>query len=142
MDSIKKYSSAIIYYTLVILTLASTAFFIYVLSVRDVAMWAKVIYYIWSGFVVGVIIFDIICTNNREGKFISGMIVYILSVLAVLMACLLYLLNSGAAGIATEFFNLFVSVSIISLMTTGYMIATWFAGKKTGREIAIDEEVE
>ena len=129
MEFSKRTSDMVIYYTLAILALASSAFFIYVLSVRDVVLWAKIVYYVWTGFVIGVIIFDIICTNTHEGKRISGMIVYILSVLAVIMAIILYFLNSGAAGLATDFFNLFVSVSIVSLMTTGYMIATWFAGR-------------
>lgn len=129
MEFSKRTSDMVIYYTLAILALASSAFFIYVLSVRDVVLWAKIVYYVWTGFVIGVIIFDIICTNTREGKRISGMIVYVLSVLAVIMAIILYFLNSGAAGLATDFFNLFISVSIVSLMTTGYMIATWFAGR-------------
>ena len=142
METMRKYSSAIIYYTLAILALASAAFFIYVLSVRDVAMWAKVIYYIWSGLVIGVIIFDIICTNSGEGKFVSGAIVYVLSILAVIMACIVYAINSGATGLTTDFFNLFLSVSVVSLMTSGYMIATWFAGRRTSKEIAIDENIK
>ena len=142
MDFTKKYSSTIIYYTLAILTLISAGFFIYVLSVRDVVMWARVIYYVWSAFVIGVIIFDMVSSHTREGKHISGIIVYVLSILAVAMACILYAINSGATGIATDFFNLFISVSIVSLMTTGYMIATWFAGKKVNNSIEIEDNIE
>ena len=72
-----------------------------------------------------VTIFDVICTNSGEGKFTSGIIVYVLSILAVAMACILYFANSGMTGLATEFFNLFISVSLISLITTGFLIATW-----------------
>ena len=38
-------------------------------------------------------------------------------------------MNTGMAGLATEFFNLFISVSLISLFTTGFMIATWVVGE-------------
>jgi hypothetical protein len=38
-------------------------------------------------------------------------------------------MNTGMAGLATEFFNLFISVSLISLFTTGFMIATWCVGE-------------
>ena len=125
----KHWLSTVVYYTLAILTFAFSAFFIYCLAVKDVVMWAKVIYFIWIGFVIGVTIFDIICTTSGEGKSVSGLIVYILSLLAVAMACILYFMNTGVAGLATEFFNLFISVSLISLFTTGFMIATWVVGE-------------
>ena len=125
----KRNLSTVVYYTLVILTLAMSAFFIYCLSVKDVATWAKVVYFIWVGVVIGVTIFDVICTSSGEGKTVAGFIVYILSLLAVAMACILYFTNTGMEGLATEYFNLFVSVSLISLFTTGFMIATWCVGE-------------
>ena len=126
----KKNLSTVVYFTLAILTLAFSAFFIYCLAVKEIVMWAKVVYFIWIGLVIGVTIFDIICTSSGEGKTVSGFIIYILSLLAVAMACILYFMNTGVAGLATEFFNLFVSVSLISLFTTGFMIATWVVGEK------------
>ena len=124
----KKTLSTVVYYTLAILTLAMSAFFIYCLSVKDVVGWARVVYYIWIAFVIGVTIFDVICTSSGEGKTVAGFIIYILSLLAVVMTCILYFMNTGMAGLATEFFNLFISVSLISLFTTGFMIATWVVG--------------
>ena len=56
-------------------------------------------------------------------------IIYILSLLAVGMTCILYFMNVGAEGLAAEFFSLFISVSLISLFTTGFMIATWVVGE-------------
>ena len=142
----KRMLSTIVYYTLAILALASAGFFIYCLIIRDVVMWAKVIYFIWSGLVIGVVIFDILCTSTGEAKTVAGLIIYILSVLAVIMSVILYFVNAGANGLATDFFNLFLSVSLISLMTTGYMIATWCVGEslvehKTAEE-KIDERVK
>ena len=125
----KNILSIIVYYTLAALTLAMSAFFIYCLVVKDVVMWAKVIYFVWVGLVIGVTIFDIICTSSGEGKTIAGLIIYILSLLAFIMACILYFMNTGVAGLATEFFNLFISISLISLFTTGFMIATWCVGE-------------
>jgi len=125
----KRILSSITYYTLAVLTLLASAFFLYCLSIKGVVMWAKVIYYVWTAIVIGVTIFDVICTNSGEGKFISGLIVYVLSILAVVMMAILYFLNSGMAGLATEYFNLFISVSLISLVTTGLLIATWVVGE-------------
>ena len=140
----KRTLSIIVYYTLAILALCSCAFFIYCLSVRGLVMWARVIYFIWSAAVAGVIVFDIFCTSSRQGKEITGFIVYILSLLAIGMAVILYFMNSGATGLAESFFNMFLSVSIISLMTTGYMIATWCVGEAVcehqSAEISIEQK--
>ncbi len=125
----KRILTTVVYYTLAALALAMSAFFIYALNVRGVAMWAKVIYFVWAGLVIGAVIFDIICTSSGESKTVSGAIIYVLSVIAVIMACIYYFVNVGRGGLATEFFNIFISVSIISLMTTGYMIATWCVGE-------------
>ena len=138
----KKVLAIIVYYTLIVLAFASAGFFVFCLAVKDVALWAKVIYYIWTGLVVGVLIFDIICTSSHEGKTVSGLIIYVLSVLAVIMACILYVLNSGRTGLATSFFNLFVSVSLISLMTTGYMIASWCVGESIVEHATAQDEMQ
>ncbi len=125
----KKLLSTIAYYTLIVLSILNAGFFIYALMVKDVAMWAKVIYIIWSVVVIAVAIYDVICTRARKSKFVSGLIIYVLSILAVVMACILYFINSGVDGLATDFYNIFLSVSILSLMTTGYLIASWCVGE-------------
>ncbi len=138
----KKVLAIIVYYTLIALAMVSAGFFVYCLVVKDVALWAKIIYYVWTGFVVGNLIFDIICTNTHEGKTISGFIVYVLSVLAVVMACILYVINAGRTGLAVDFFNLFISVSLISLMTTGYMIASWCVGESIVEHATAQDEMQ
>ena len=136
----KKLLSTIAYYTLIVLSILSSAFFIYALTVKDVVMWAKVIYFIWAAVVIVVAIYDVICTRAGRSKFISGLIIYVLSILAVIMACVLYFINTGVDGLATDFFNIFISVSILSLMTTGYLIASWCVGEaKVEHESAGDE---
>ena len=136
----KKLLSTIAYYTLIVLSILSSAFFIYALTVKDVVMWAKVIYFIWAAVVIVVAIYDVICTRAGRSKFISGLIIYVLSILAVIMACVLYFIKTGVDGLATDFFNIFISVSILSLMTTGYLIASWCVGEaKVEHESAEDE---
>lgn len=139
----KRTLSVVVYYTLVVLTLCSCAFFIYCLSVRDVAMWAKVVYFIWTGLVAATVVYDIVCTTARHGKEVCGFMVYILSLLAIGMAVILYFMNAGVNGLADNFFNMFISVSIVSIMTTGYMIATWCVGEAVcehkSAEISIEQ---
>ncbi len=138
----KKTMSTVVYYTLAAITLAFSAFFIYALFVREVVMWAKVVYLVWTAGVIGLVIFDVICTTNGEGKTISGLIVYVLSMLALIMAVILYFTNTGMNGLATEFFNLFVSISLISIFTTGFMIATWVVGEHLIERATENKELE
>ncbi len=126
----KRMLSTIVYYTLAIMTLVFAGFFGYALIVRDLAMWAKVVYFIWIAVVVGAVIFDIICTGNNEGKTLVGLVVYVLSILAVIMAGILYFINTTRTGLVLNFFNLFISVSLLSLITTGFLIATWCVGER------------
>lgn len=139
----KRTLSIIVYYTLAVLALCSCAFFIYCLSVRGLVMWARIVYFIWAGLVAAAVIYDIICTGAKHNKETTGLMIYVLSVLAVIMAIILYFLNSGVNGLAENFFNMFLSVSIVSLMTTGFMIATWCVGEAVcehrSAEIKIDE---
>lgn len=138
----KRRMSTIVYYTLIALSILSAGFFIYALIVKDVAMWAKIIYFIWAGVVIAVAIFDIFCTTSHRNKFISGIIIYILSILAVIMACILYFMNTGMDGLATDFFNLFISISILSLMNTGYLIASWCVGEALVEHASAEDEIE
>ena len=138
----KRKLSTIVYYSLAVLTLIFAGFFGFALVVRNVEMWAKVVYFIWIAAVVGVVIFDVICTMNNDGKTLVGLIVYVLSILAILMAAILYLKNTTRTGLAVDFFNLFLSVSIISLITTGFLISMWCVGESLVENRTVAKEIK
>ncbi len=125
----KRIMSLIVYYTLVIFAMATACFFIYALVLRGLPMWAEIVYYIWIAGVIGALIYDIICTNKRDGKQVSGMIIYVLAVLSAIMGVVLYFVTAGMRGLAIDVFPVFLSVVLVSLMTTGFMIATWSVGE-------------
>ncbi len=125
----KKILAIVVYFTLAVLAVASAGFFIFALVAKTLPMWAKVIYYIWSGLVIGAVVFDVICTMTGEGKYISGFIIYVLSVLCVIMSIILYLTNASRTGLNADFTWLYLASSLISYATTGYMIATWCVGQ-------------
>ena len=125
----KKLLSMIVYYTLAILAVCGAGFFVYVLTRTEINMWARIVYYVWSGLLIGAVIFDIVCTITKEAKHLSAWIIYILSILASLMTMLVYLTNATRTGLVAGFFNTYLATSLISLITTGYLIATYFAGR-------------
>ena len=137
----KKVLSIIVYYTLVILAIGAGAFFVFAVMINGLPLWAKIIYYVWVGLLVGAVIFDIICTCTHQAKTISGFIIYVLSVMAVAMTILLYLLNATTAGINLDFMQTYMSTSILSLITTGYMIATWCVGESVVEHATANKEI-
>lgn len=138
----KKVLSTIVYYSLVVLAIASAGFFVFALIVKDIPLWAKIVYYVWVGLLIGAVVFDIVCTNTHEAKTISGFIIYVLSVLCVAMTIILYCMKATSTGLPVDLFNLYLSTAIISFMTTGYTIATWCVGEALVEHASAEESIE
>lgn len=138
----KKVLSIIVYYTLVVLAIGAGAFFVFAVMINGLPLWAKIVYYAWVGLLIGAVVFDIVCTCTHQAKTISGFIVYVLSVLAAAMTILLYLLNATTAGIEPSFLQTYMSTSILSFITTGYMIATWCVGESVVEHATANKEID
>ena len=126
----KKVLSIITYYTLfgIAILMASLAI-LFVLN-RVVPMWAKVLYTFWSCAVIGTLVFDVVCTTTKRMKFISGIIVYVLSIISIVVTAILYLTSATlTAGLTAVFMPVFTGVAAIILSTTIYMIATFVVGE-------------
>ena len=87
-------------------------------------------------------IFDIICTNSREAKTVSGLVVYILSIAAVIMSCILYFYNFGFTAPPTDLFLMFSSVTFVSFLVAGFLIATWGVGESVVEHATAEEEIK
>lgn len=125
----KRILSVITYYTLIGLALAMAVAFIFSLVFRTYPMWAEVIYFIWGGVVIGTIIFDIVCTATNHMKFVSGIMVYVLSVACVVMSVLLYLVNTTRIGLPLDLAPVFTLVTALSYLTTFLLIAEYIVGE-------------
>lgn len=138
----KRKLSTICYYTLAILTFAVACLFGYALIIRRVAMWARVVYFIWLAAVLATVVFDIVCTHNNKGKEITGLIVYVLSILSLIVAAILYFTNAGINGLVDNLFNMFISVSLLSITVTGFLIATWIVGESLVENRTARKEIQ
>lgn len=121
--------SSIAYYTIAILALAASIIFAMNLMTDLLPMWARIVYYVWIAIAIGLIIYDVMCTMRGEGKFISGIVVYILSILSVAMAVILYYINGGMNGLVAEVFGMFITIPLFALMISGALIALWVVGE-------------
>lgn len=126
----KKILSVITYYTLLTIGIIMAALAILYVTNRLLPMWAKVLYVLWSCAVIGALIFDIVCTSIRRMKFTSGIIIYVLSIISIIVTAILYLVRSSlTAGLTATFVPIFTGVAAIILSTTIYMIATFIVGE-------------
>ena len=126
----KKVLSIITYYTLFGISVLMAAMTILFVLNRVVPMWAKVLYVLWACAVVGTLIFDIVCTTSKRMKFISGILVYVLSIVSIIVTAILYLVRSSlTAGLTATFMPVYTGIAAIVLSTTIYMIATFIVGE-------------
>lgn len=125
----KRILSIVTYYTLIGLALALTLGFVLALFFRAYPTWAKIIYYIWAGVVAGAIIFDIVCTATNRMKYISGFIIYVLSICAVAVAVIIYLIYTTRLGLGITLSPAFTLITALSFATTIFMIAEYIVGE-------------
>lgn len=126
----KKILSLITYYTLFGIAILMAAMTILFVLNRVVPMWAKVLYVLWACVVIGTLIFDVICTTTKRMKFLSGIIIYVLSIVSIIVTAILYLVSSSlTAGLTAVFMPVFTGIAAVVLSTTIYMIATFVVGE-------------
>jgi len=126
----KKILSIITYYTLFGIAVLMAAMTVLFVINRLVPAWAKVLYVLWACAVVGTLIFDIVCTSRKRMKFISGILVYVLSIISIIVTAILYLVSAGlTTGLTSIFMPVYVGIAAVVLSTTIYMIATFIVGE-------------
>jgi len=125
----KRILSVMTYYTLIVLALAMAVGFIFALAFRTFPTWAKIVYFAWAGVVIGTIIFDVVCTSSNRMKFISGVMVYVLSVAAIVMAVIIYMMYTTRTGLPIDLTFVFTLTTTLSLATTLFMIAEYIVGE-------------
>lgn len=125
----KRLLSVITYYTLIGLAIAMAVGFIFAMGMRVFPLWAKVVYIAWAGVVIGTLIFDIYCTANNRYKFVSGMMVYVLSVLCVAVSVIIYLMYTTRTGLAMNIAGIFTLSAALSYAVSLFMVAAFIVGE-------------
>lgn len=127
----KRILSIITYYTLLGLAIImACSTIVYAINRTGIPGWTGVIFVIWSIAVIGTMVFDIICTSLKRMKYISGIIVYVLSVTSLVVTAVLYLVRAGlATGLPTAFMPVFTGIAALVLSTSLYMIAAYIVGE-------------
>ena len=139
----KKTLSVLSYYTLFGIAIIMAAITILFTINRALPMWSKVLYVIWSCAVIGTLIFDVVCTSIRRYKFVSGILVYVLSIVSIIVTAILYLVSSTlTAGLTAVFMPVFTGTAAIIMSTSIYMIVTFIVGESVAEHASAIKSVK
>ena len=78
------------YYTLIGVAMIFSVLFILRTSFSTLPFIIQVIYFIWTGALIINLAFDVYCTMRHRMKYISGMIFFVLTLLCVVMAIVVF----------------------------------------------------
>lgn len=108
------------YYTLIGVAIIFSVLFILRTSFSTLPFIIQIIYYIWSVALILNLLFDVYCTLKHRMKYISGLIFFILTVLCVVMAIVVFFAQGISIEVITVleityFINMFLSFTPIAL---------------------------
>ena len=126
----KKVLLNMVYYTLIAIMVAVAVAFLIILGISNIALLPKIFYFVLTILFVLLIVYDIICTQLDRMKFVSGIILYVLSIATLVMIFVLYGINATRALIPTEYVNVFATLSSISLTIMILGIIVYCVGQK------------
>lgn len=126
----KKVLLNMVYYTLVALLIATAITFMVYLANTDTNALVKVGYYVLTILFIMLMIFDIIATNMRGWKFISGLILYILTVITIIMTFVVYAVYATNSIIPADVVGIFTTLLVMSLAINVITILIYTVGEK------------
>ena len=131
MDAnLKKTLQVMTYYTLIGVMLAFEIYFMITLAGASLANWERVVYYILAIALLIAVVYDIICTIMHRQKYISGFIIYVISITVVVISLIIFALNSANGRLLIEISEKFFRLILFSYIINGLTIAIYCTGEK------------
>jgi hypothetical protein len=118
------------YYTLIGAMVAFEIFFMITLAGASLAMWERVVYYILAGALVGVVVYDIICTMMHRQKYIAGFVLYVITIIVVVMSLIVFALNSADGRLLLEISERFFRLILFSYIINALAVLIYCTGEK------------
>lgn len=116
----KKVLLNIVYYSTIAVMVAFVVFLFLSLAGANLATWEKIMFYILVGALAGVVAYDVVCTCIHNEKYISGLILYVITMLVIVFTLIVFALNSGSIrlfiDISERFFRLILLTYIINAL--------------------------
>lgn len=131
MDAnLKKVLLNVVYYSLIAVMVAFEVFFMISLANANMAVWEKVCYYILAGLLVLMVVYDIICTCLHSQKYISGFILYGLTLATIILSLIVMALNSADGRLLIDISERFFRLILFSYLINILAILVFTTGEK------------
>lgn len=128
--SAKKVLYNLFYYTMALFVLLFSVFFMVSLASRALAPYQQWVYYIWTGLLIITLLADVIATVMNRHKFLIGLIVYGLMVIAVIVGIIVFSSLNVGGMIPVAVLDSFNVLIFYSLALTIGLIVTYRLGVK------------
>lgn len=128
----KKGLLTIAYYSTAILTIVLSILFMIAMGNKEVAMWQRVIYYIWSIILILVILCDMMASCKNQHKFVVGLAITGLAFLCLIVGIIVYATTNTNGVIPFTSAYPFAIVIGFSVALTILAIVTFCTGEKLG----------
>ena len=119
-----------VYYTLIAVMVAMVVFFLITLGGASMAEWERVCYYVVAIALVLVVIYDIICTTRHSQKFVSGFILYGITLAVVILSLIIMALNSANGRLLIDITERFWRIIFFSYLINTLAIIIYCTGQK------------
>ena len=119
---------SMVYYALVSITMLLGVIFMIYLATQSVPLYAKICFLILADALIGLVIFDIVCTNIKRFKFIAGIILYVLSLVTFALSIIVYItLSTNLILSAVQVFP-YLALFVLSWTMTVFSIVLYTVG--------------
>jgi hypothetical protein len=125
----KKTLLIIAYWSMVVLTIAFSVLFLVVMPYMQVAMYQRVVYYIWTILLMKTVLSDVVATKIKNYKFIVALVIGGLAFLCLLVGVIVYAGMSIGWEIPYYAFGRFLTVVGFSVILTIMTIVTSVIGE-------------
>ena len=131
MDAnLKKVLLIVVYYSLIAVMVAFEVFFMITLASANMAVWEKICYFILAGLLVAVIVYDIICTCLHTQKYISGFILFGITLAVVAISLIVMALNSANGRLLIDISERFFRIILFSYLINAFAVLIFCTGEK------------
>ena len=128
--NLKKVLLNVVYYSLIGVMVAFVIFFLISLTNASMAMWERVAYYVLIISLVLVVVYDIICTCLKTQKYISGFILYGITLGVVVISLIVLALNSADGRLFLDISERFFRLILISWIINALAVLIYCTGEK------------
>jgi len=118
------------YYTLIGLGILFSVFFVLKVGFSTLPALIQIIYYVWSAGLILTLLFDVYCTMKHRMKYYAGLILFILTLLCVVMAVVVFVVQGITFRLVTETEIGYFITMVTSFMPIKLAIFAYLFGQK------------